>query len=175
MARSIQRVVLPTGSLVAALPFRDYADAFRVDLDEARFPNVDTFARAFLTGAPAWVNALMRVRDAAAGVVGLKKSTDAPPQAPLDGALHPGTFVQFFRIVDRDDREIIAGEDDRHLDFRVSFFHVAGTNRCHAIVSTVVRFHGALGRAYFLPVAPMHRIIVPAMIRRAIGATSAEP
>jgi hypothetical protein len=156
MAGSIEKVALPVGSLVAALPFRDHADAFRVHLDEARFPNVDAFARAFLTGAPAWVNLLMRLRDAAVGVVGLKKSTDAPPQVPIDGALLPGAFIRFFRIVSRDDREIVAGEDDRHLDFRVSFFHAGSGQGCHGIVSTVVRFHGALGRAYFLPVAPMH-------------------
>jgi hypothetical protein len=169
MPGNIQKVALPAGSLVATLPFRDYADAFRVDLDEVRFPDVDAFARAFLTGAPAWVKVLMRLRDAAAGVVGLKKSSDAPPQVPLDGALEPGGFIQFFRIVDRDDREIVAGEDDRHLDFRLSFFHAGEGQGCHGIVSTVVRFHGTLGRAYFRPVAPMHRIIVPAMIRRAVG------
>jgi hypothetical protein len=33
------------------------------------------------------------------------------------------------------------------------------------VVSTIVRFHNWLGRAYFVPVRPFHRLIVPAMIR----------
>jgi hypothetical protein len=33
------------------------------------------------------------------------------------------------------------------------------------VVATLVRFHGVLGRAYFVPVRPAHRLIVPAMLR----------
>ncbi|MBW4457320.1 MAG: DUF2867 domain-containing protein [Nostoc indistinguendum CM1-VF10] len=33
------------------------------------------------------------------------------------------------------------------------------------VVSTVVKFNNWLGRAYFVPVRPVHKIIVPAMMR----------
>jgi hypothetical protein len=110
----------------------------------------------------------MRLRDALVGVIGLKKSSDAPAPPPENARLAPGDFVGFFRVLDRSDDEIVAGEDDRHLDFRVSFLLGRDDGGAHAIVTTVVKFHGALGRAYFLPVGPVHRRIVPAMLSRAI-------
>jgi hypothetical protein len=40
-------------------------------------------------------------------------------------------------------------------------------------VTTLVRFHNALGRVYFVPVAPAHRRIVPAMMRSAAAVRDA--
>ena len=36
------------------------------------------------------------------------------------------------------------------------------------MVSTIVRFNNWLGRLYFLPVRPIHRLIVPAMLRNGL-------
>ncbi len=172
MSRAIPAVPLPSGSLVSQLPFTDYADAYRVELDPKAVPDVDTFARSFVKEPPAWIGTLMRARDAVVGLVGLKKSSDAPASSPA-GPISTGDFIAFFRVVDRSNHEIIAGEDDRHLDFRVSFLYRRDDEgRAHGIVSTVVRFHNALGRAYFLPVAPVHRVIVPAMLARTAGAAT---
>lgn len=166
MKRVAQAVDLPAGTLVAKLPFTDYADAYRIELDPNVVPDVDAFARLFVKAPPGWIGSLMRARDAVVGLVGLKKSSDAPGTS-MEGKLEAGDFVAFFRVLDRSDDEIIAGEDDRHLDFRVSFLYRRDDDgKAYGIVSTVVRFNNALGRAYFLPVAPMHRIIVPAMLAR---------
>ena len=53
------------------------------------------------------------------------------------------------------DEEVLFGEDDRHLDYRVSLL----ARDRQATLSTVVRFHGNAGRAYFLIVRPFHRIL----------------
>jgi hypothetical protein len=36
------------------------------------------------------------------------------------------------------------------------------------VVATFVRFHGSLGRAYSVLVGPLHRLIVPAMLRSGV-------
>ena len=149
----IEKVDVPPGSLIAAVPFTDYADAYRVQLDAGRYPDVGSVARAFVKKSPSWISALMRLRDAIVGVFGLKRSIDAPKS---------DDFVGFFRIIARNDHEILAGEDDRHLDFRVSFLYEPDAS---LVVTTVVKFHNAFGRAYFVPVRPFHRLIVPAMLR----------
>jgi hypothetical protein len=171
----VESVSLPVGALVTQLPFHDYADAYRIEVDPARFRDVDAIARAFTQAPPWWIAAAMRVRDAIVGVFGLKRSSDvALEDDPFARPLAPGAFVGFFRIRDRNATEIVAGEDDRHLDFRVSFLYERRpSGRCFATVSTVVRFHGFAGRAYFLFVGPAHRRIVPAMLRSAVPDTSA--
>ena len=162
----VEKVSVPEGSLVAQVPFTDYADAYRIELDAARFPDVDSVARAFADTSPGWIGALMRVRDHAVSIFGLKRSIDAPKPIREKRPLVPGDFVGFFRVIERNEREILAGEDDRHLDFRVSFLY----ERPFIVVTTVVRFHNGFGRAYFVPVAPFHRRIVPAMLRAVTAA-----
>lgn len=166
----VEKVSLPAGTLIANVPFRDYVDAFRVGVDAGRVPDVDTFARAFVDGMPSWVAALMRTRDAAVGLLGLKRSIDAPPSVRPDEPIAAGAFLAFVRVLDRDGDEILAGEDDRHLDFRVSFLYGRAAESpdgtASVTLTTVVRFHNALGRAYFVPVAPMHRRITRAMLSK---------
>ena len=151
--KTVEKVEVPRDSLIAAVPFSDYADAYRVKLDAERYPDVDSVARAFVETSPAWISALMRLRDALVGPFGLKRSVDAPTSPD---------FIGFFRVLERNDREILAGEDDRHLDFRISFLYEPDG---WLVVTTVVKFNNAFGRAYFVPVAPFHRRIVPAMLR----------
>ena len=78
-----------------------------------------------------------------------------------------GESLGIFRVFDRRVDELLLGEDDRHLDFRVSVLVRNDGSDDWAIVSTVVRFNSWLGRAYFLPVRQFHKLIVPAMLRNA--------
>ena len=180
----IDKVALPAGSLVAALPFTDHADAFRARVDLARFPDVDAFGRAFLSQKPpAWIAAAMKTRDAVVGTLfGLKTSPEgtplmgggtASPGSPLEFA--PGARFGIFKFYERTATEILVGEDDWHLDFRVSLVHERDGDDALLTMSTVVRFNNALGRAYFFPVRPVHGVIVPSMMRRALAAPPSPP
>jgi hypothetical protein len=78
--------------------------------------------------------------------------------------------VGVFRVYERTDDEVLLGEDDRHLDFRVSMLlQREGLEAPRVVVATVVRYNGRLGRLYFAVVRPFHRRIVPAMLRRTLG------
>jgi hypothetical protein len=163
---TIEPAELPQGSLAAALAFTDYVDAYRVELDASRFPDVDAFAGAFLGAPPSWVRTLMRARDGAMGALGFKR-TDARRQSAMN--LAPGGQAGIFRVFDRTEREIVLGEDDRHLDFRLSLYYAKGDAAPSATVVTLVRFNNAFGRVYFAPVAPIHRRVVAAMMRQAVA------
>jgi Protein of unknown function (DUF2867) len=102
------------------------------------------------------------------GLVGLKI---APRNARIDlahASLQPGESVGLFKVYQRSEDEILMGEDDRHLDFRVSVLLQVRHDERWAVITTVVRFNNWLGRVYFLPVRPLHRLIVPAMMRNAV-------
>ncbi len=152
------------GLLVGALPRVDYGDAFQVRLDVVPAPSIDAVALCLLETAPDWVVTLLRVRNAVVRPFGLKTDTPTPQQA--QGELSPGDRVGIFRVFARYDDEVLLGEDDRHLDFRVSIRVRRDPSGCVAVMTTVVCFNNWFGRAYFLPVAPFHRVIVPAMMKR---------
>ena len=166
---AVQPVPLPEGSLAArAFPRIDYADAFRVRVPREPPESVDALCRALFSDAPAWVILLMRLRNALVRPFGLRTTVPPASLPHPDGVLRPGDRVGIFRVFERAPAEVLLGDDDRHLDFRVSVRMESGDAACWVVVSTVVRFHGWLGRAYFLPVRPFHRAIVPALLRRGI-------
>jgi hypothetical protein len=164
----VQQVDLPADTLVARVfPRIDYADAYCVRLPAGAPNNLDTVVRAALGTAPRWITRLMWLRDRIAGVIGLKTSTRSARRALDNGALQVGSSLGIFKVFDRSADELLLGEDDRHLDFRVSVLVRNNGSDDWAIISTVVRFNSWLGRAYFLPVRHFHKLIVPAMLRNA--------
>jgi hypothetical protein len=77
-----------------------------------------------------------------------------------------GHGLGLFQVIDRTSNEVLMGEDDRHLKFRVSF-HLAPSEAGHSTftMTTTVKINNWWGRVYFLPVKPFHKIIVPAMMK----------
>ena len=165
---SVQKVDLPIGTLITrALPRIDYADAYRMQLPDEAPKELDSVARAGLGTAPRWIALLMQLRDRIVGPIGLKTSSQSAWRNIGHDTLQVGDRLGIFRVFDRTDDELLLGEDDRHLDFRVSVLVRNDGNARWVIVSTIVRFNNGLGRAYFLPVRPCHKLIVPAMLRNA--------
>jgi hypothetical protein len=164
----IEPVEIPRETLVSrAFAHIDYADAYRVRLPAGSPHDVDALTRAFFTATPGWVGALMALRDRIVGLIGLKTSQRGG-RSRADVVFQPGASLGIFRVLARTADEILLGEDDRHLDFRASMLLQRELNIDWMVVSTVVRFNSRLGRAYFAPVRPIHRLIIPAMLRSAI-------
>jgi hypothetical protein len=164
----VQKVDLPTGTLVAqAFPRIDYADAYRVQQPPGAPNDLDAVARAALGVAPHWVTFLMRIRDWIARKINLKTSSQAANRASNTDKLQIGDRVGIFKVFDRAANELLLGEDDRHLDFRLSVLLLNDAGVDWAIVSTIVRFNNWVGWAYFLPVRQFHQLIVPSMMRNA--------
>lgn len=137
----------------------DFADAWQTTLSR---PDItpDAAAIAIFGQSPGWVNALMKVRGVFAHVVGLKHSE------MQSGEQQKGIF----RVQQREVNEIILGENDKHLDFRISVLRGERDGRPTLTVSTVVETHNALGRAYIAVVKPFHRVIARSMVQRAVNA-----
>ncbi len=169
--RAVESVAVPVDGLLAgALPRVDYADAYRATLEGTPAPSLDELARALLGTAPGWVEALMRLRNTVVRPFGLKTG---PVKSADPATLAPGARVGIFCVLARREGELLLGEDDRHLDFRVSLRIEEHAGKTCVVLTTVVCFHNWFGRAYFVPVAPMHRLIVPAMITSGLDALAA--
>jgi len=125
------------------LPGFDFADAYQTAIP----PEVDAVeaTRRAFARAPRWAKALMMLRDRLVQPLGLKA-------APATG----------FPIVSETARQVVLGFDDRHLDFRLVVDVANGT----ATLTTLVRRHNLLGKAYLFAILPFHRQIAQAFAAR---------
>lgn len=139
------------------LPGAQYIDAFCVTIED---PTLDARQAAgiMLGSQPGWVRGLMSMRNLIAAKFGLK--TPAPVTPRTHGVI--GIFPVLSETPDR----LVAGLDDKHLDFRLAV-DVAPTGHGRRVTATtLVRTHNLLGRTYLAAVLPFHRVIVRSMLRR---------
>lgn len=166
----VRRVAVPGRVLEAGLlDGLDYADAFWIGREIRDLEQLTDFSRAVFGVPPLSVRALFHLRNRIASLFGLRTSGDPTPER---SANPPGLEdrVGLFTVMGVADDELVLGEDDRHLDFRVSVLRQDGPGRPGVTVTTLVHFHNLLGQAYFAAVKPFHRLIVPVMMRRGVAA-----
>jgi len=155
----IQESAPKTTCIDTCLEKIDYADTFSTTNHTDSLATITT--KIFAT-APAWVMALMKLRNALVKVFGLK--TDFPETK--DQPFEVGGRVAFFKIYDIREDEILLGEDDSHLNFRVSIFD-SKEEQNNIKVTTLVQYNNALGKIYFAIVKPFHMLIVKKMVKNA--------
>ena len=168
-AAAVTQVDIPPESAVARLyAAPDLADAYAIRLPDDAVADAEALARFVFAQPAPWVEGLMRVRDGVVGIFGLKTARQlrAAPAAAGRAAR-----VGIFKVYASSPREVLLGEDDKHLDFRLSVLRqarsVGGVVTPWLVVSTTVHCHNRLGRAYILVIAPFHRQVVQSALRRA--------
>jgi hypothetical protein len=134
------------GLAAAALPRIDFSDAFAVERRRETPDDPQAWADAIFHSPPAWVAALMGLRQALVGLVGIERGSS-----------------ESFTVLARDGAEVLLGSDAGHLDFRA----VVRTESEQVVLTTVVQLHNLRGRAYFGLVRLVHPLIVRSMLRRA--------
>lgn len=137
------------------------ADAFAIRLPAGTSSNPDLLARFIFSHQPSWIGWLIKVRDTIVACFGLKTAKHLASLANRIGV---------FKVYSTNQTEIVLGEDDKHLDFRISILcsGEAEPEGNHQLVfSTVVQCHNRLGRAYIFVIAPFHRLVVKASLLRA--------
>ncbi|WP_225032619.1 DUF2867 domain-containing protein [Paraburkholderia sp. XV] len=139
----------------------DFADAFSVDLPEAAFHDAEFIARRILDHQPEWITALLRLRDLLVRPLGLKRAGDLWAAS--------GDRINIFRVFGRYSNEIVLGEDDRHLNFRVSVLVQPPSDEHprRVVVTMLVFYNCLLGRVYIAFIAPFHRMVVRGSLRQA--------
>lgn len=155
--RDAREVDVPQACSIAALYATTHlADAFAIELPPHASRDAGALARFVLEGAkPIWLRALLGLRNSLVAPLGIKSSTVLKRGA--------GERIDFFRVYRHGAQEVVLGEDDRHLDFRVSVLvdhDGRGPGRAQVVMSTVVHCHNWIGRGYLVLIAPFHRMVV---------------
>lgn len=113
----VTAVPLPLDSGIGRIyPRASFADAYSVELPAGASTDPERLARFIFCQLSPWMTALMKLRDALVAVFGLKTIKHLTSLGQEGGTGRVG----FFRIYSIDETEIVLGEDDRHLDFRLS-------------------------------------------------------
>ena len=150
----------PTSRLSSSYAKADFADAFSVDLPGNASHDAQSLARHIFAKQPLWIAMLLNVRDMLVRPFGLKTAGELTQTA--------GDRISLFRVFERHDDEIVLGEDDTHLDFRVSVLvQPSPQGQPRLILTTLVFYNRSLGRAYIKLIAPFHRAVVRASLDRA--------
>jgi len=162
----IQKASLPQNSIVhKVFPNIHYLDSFQLKVPDNC--KVETFTSVFLVSNPSWVFKLMSIRNGIVKFFGLKTP---PKRRQTNTKIEVGKHVGIFKVYDTNHNEILLGEDDKHLNFRVSIYKEPSNQWIS--VSTVVHFNNLLGRFYFFAIKPFHKLIVPAILRETVNKLS---
>jgi hypothetical protein len=141
-----------------------YAGAFLLDSYGLAGVNDGLTMRAIaeraLGSPPRWFKGLMTLRDGIMGPLGVQTSND------LRRVRANRARVDFFPVLGESADELVLGEDDRHLDFRLSLLRRRGPDGVMLIATTAVRAHNRLGRAYIRAIRPFHVLVVRATLAR---------
>jgi hypothetical protein len=161
----VHAVRVPDSAFVlAGLPGADLADSYAVALPPGASVDArDWHERLISAGAPSWVSALAQVRTLLARALRLRTA---------EALVRNGPFTEISAGHD----VVVAGADDKHLDFRVLVeVTTTASGRAYLVLTTVVQRHNRLGRAYFALIRPFHARIVPAILRRAVQQAERRP
>jgi hypothetical protein len=162
----------PTSLICSQLPGAYFCDCWAIPAADAGLDALSQFLRVAQT-TPAWIDALMQMRNRVVSVLGLKDLgavSHTDPSKPST-AYRPGDRIGIFTLISASPTEALLGDQDKHLDVVVSIHtatqaHDAGS--ALVTVTTVVHVHNWLGKLYMVPVRPAHRVIVKTLVR-AIG------
>ena len=161
----VTSVSLPSESRITAMYTAvNLADAYSIKLPSWTSKDPEVLARFIFSQLPPWMISLMKIRDVVVVSFGLKT---AKHLKAVD-ARNNENRVGIFKVYSKEQTEIILGEDDKHLDFRLSVLYSEAASplaKQRLILSTVVHCHNRLGRLYIFAIAPFHRLLVQFSMR----------
>lgn len=137
-----------------------FVDSYVVRLSHAHGVPTRRLTELALTPAPAWLNFLLQLRDTLVSPFGVKTTGAIRDTAARERR------IDYFPITDESPDEVVVGEDDRHLNFRASFFRSEAQGYVDMYATTVVHCNNLLGRAYLFAITPFHKLVVRCALAR---------
>jgi hypothetical protein len=151
------RTVEPDADTGPLLVGAQFSDAFCVAIDDAAL-DARRAAEKMLGYRPRWIKALMALRNYLVTPFGLK--TPAPQRQAA------ANTVGIFPVLSESPDRLVAGLNDKHLDFRVVVDVASAGPGQQVTATTLVLTHNLLGKVYLAIILPFHRPIVRAMLRQ---------
>jgi hypothetical protein len=146
-----------------------FVDSYRVPLTHDASV-VDIFFAVF-GHHPPWMKAILLFRHRVGAWFGLNAASTAQIMSPTRaGSYRVGENIGPWPICFLSEEELVAGRDDKHLDFRLSVLKQHTGETAYAFVSTVCLTHNRFGRVYLRLITPFHKWGVQRLMSRAAKA-----
>ena len=147
-----------------------FRDSYRAPLSRRELGIIDIFFGIF-AHHPLWMKLLLIVRNKIASLAGL----DAPTASEI---LHleikdhyaVGEKIGVWPIFSLSEDEVVAGRNNKHMDFRLSVLKVTDGDRASVVVSTICTVHNLFGKLYLFFVVPFHRYGIRKLMASALAA-----
>jgi Protein of unknown function (DUF2867) len=161
---------VPAGSALSRGLIRNahFHDSYRAPLTRPELGIVDVFFAVF-GHTPLWMKLLLIVRNAAAGLSGLEVPSVGEIMKPeVRDTYRAGEKIGPWPIFFICDKEIIAGRNNKHMDFRLSVLKEMSGDAMSVVVSTICATHNVFGKIYLFFIIPFHRGGVQSLMSRAV-------
>jgi hypothetical protein len=169
---SVVECDMPSGSMLDRefIEHAYFRDSYRAPLSRGELGIVDIFFGIF-AHHPLWMKLLLIIRNKLASLAGL----DAPTASEIihveiKDRYHVGEKIGVWPIFSLSEDEVIAGRNNKHIDFRLSVLKVPDGDGTSVVVSTVCTVHNPAGRLYLFFVVPFHRFGVRKLLANALAA-----
>jgi hypothetical protein len=147
-----------------------FVDAYRAPLRRSDLGIVDIFFGIF-AHHPLWMKLLLIVRNKLALLVGLEAPTASEIlDVEIKDRYAVGEKIGVWPIFSLCEQEVVAGRDNRHMDFRLSVLKLPNNDGASVVVSTICTVHNFSGKLYLFFVLPFHRYGVRKLLANAVRA-----
>ena len=167
MINIIKLSEIPRNSIISdSFGKTDYEDTYKIAISNYQDFSIDYITALFFTSLPTWVKKLLEFRNFIVKFFGLNGGDINKLKDPDKSVFYPiGSEAVLFTVINRNNNELVIAENDKHLNFRTSLFveNVVGEEYSYLFCSTIVKYHNIMGKLYFLPVKPFHKLIIKTM------------
>ena len=147
-----------------------FHDCYRAPLARLELGIVEIFFAMF-GHKPLWIKLLLVTRNMVAKRTGLETPTVAEIMSPeVRDRYRVGDKIGPWPIFSIGDDEIVAGRNNRHMDFKLSVLKQIDGDRGSVFVSTVCRVHNIYGKVYLWFIVPFHRSGMRLLMSNAVAA-----
>jgi len=147
-----------------------FRDSYRAPLSRKELGIVEVFFGIF-AHHPLWMKLLLIVRNKVASLAGLEAPTTPEIlHVEIKDRYVVGDKIGVWPIFALSENEVVAGRNNKHLDFRLSVLKVADGDRMSVVVSTICTVHNLAGKLYLLIVVPFHKYGVRKLMANALAA-----
>lgn len=151
---------------VEAASFRD---SYRAPLSRGDAGVTDIFLAIF-AHHPMWMKIVLMARNGVASLFGLDVPAASEILKPAVGRdYRVGDTIGAWPIFALSDTELVAGRDNKHLDFRLSVLKSSEGETTSVTVSTICVVHNTAGKIYLFLIVPFHKWGVRRLISTAIA------
>ncbi|CAM1343520.1 DUF2867 domain-containing protein [Tenacibaculum amylolyticum] len=148
-----------------------FSDNFRLVSSRLHYvPEPKDAMIAFFLSFPKSFKFLLNTREFIAKLLGLKTAPKSKKEAKIEKLYqfkgNIGESIAIFEVLDKNAHELLTGQKDSHLDFKLSFIVYKNNDVTNLEMATTVLINNKLGKLYFGIVKPFHKFYTKRILKR---------